>query len=117
MMGASIFRYGKLIGHCSQPICSCCENQFADEAKRALDGSEYTVPHRPKGCLNFTPLPLTVELSPPVPPGRPPRVDRYCVIGVEAYQREWFPTLGGAVRSQAVREGLENEEAARGPRR
>ena len=143
-MGASIFRYGKLIGHCSQSICSCCENQFVDEAKRALDGSEYAIPHQPEGCLNFTPLPqkddpnmseqtmsnharavkivkdwrerwggiphdtyaegslgdlidrVTEALSPPVP-SSPPKVDRYCVIGVEAYQREWFLTLDEAV--------------------
>ena len=40
---------------------------------------------------------VTEALSPPVPLGRPPRVDRYCVIGVDAYQREWFLTLDDAV--------------------
>ncbi len=47
---------------------------------------------------------ITNALSPPVPPGLrndpnspPPPVERYCVIGVDAYQRTWFPTLDGAV--------------------
>ena len=43
---------------------------------------------------------VTEALSPPVP-SSPPKVDRWCVIGVEAYQRVWFPTLGEAVEHAA----------------
>jgi len=45
---------------------------------------------------------VTKALSPPVPPtprtwdGKPV-VDRYCVIGVDAYQRTWLPTLAEAL--------------------
>ncbi len=52
---------------------------------------------------------ITDALSPPTPP--PDKVDRWCVIGVDAYERRWFPTLDEAIEQS--RTLFEKQKAAK----
>ncbi len=55
---------------------------------------------------------ITDALSPPTPPPPPPdKVDRWCVIGVDAFERTWFPTLGEAI--ERARTLFEKQKAAK----
>lgn len=112
----------KVIGHCSQPFCKCMafeelpegclnftplwkkddamNNTMSNTARAAALvenwSRDWSLSPAGGGAMGDLVERITKALSPPVPPD-PRTCDRWCVIGVDAYQREWFPTLGEAI--------------------